>query len=71
MNKEDYLKKNVENDLWSIFREVYTIHGLSPQSENQAELLKKMSDYVYNNFAKRFTRNELEKILKEINDDRT
>lgn len=66
-NKRKIISQIIENKVWEIFKEVYEVRTESPQSDKQKELLKQISEFVYQDFGKKI---RLDK-LKEIKDGYT
>ena len=64
MNKKDYVHRRVSEDVWDIFCKVYEIKH-PPSSGKQEELLRCMSDYVYDKFATQISKERLKNIFGE------
>ena len=69
MNKKNYVRKQVGSDIWDIFSDVYQISHPAPTSEKQEQLLRRVSDYVYDKFATQISKERLKKIFGEVIDD--
>lgn len=69
MNKKNYVQKKVSQDVWDMFRKVYQIGHPDPTSEKQEELLRVVSDYIYDKFATQISKERLKKIFGEVKDD--
>lgn len=65
MVKKKAVKKDIEKAIAEAFKEAYGPHiGLFPINESHELLLTRISEYVYNNYAKHITADKLKKIRK-------
>jgi hypothetical protein len=46
-------RKEITNDLWDIFRKVYSITEVTPQSDKQTQLLDNIVEYIDTNLSTR------------------
>jgi hypothetical protein len=69
MNKKSYVRKQVGEDVWQMFKSTYKVYADEPTSDMQRELLAKIADYIYDKFATQISKTRLEDIFKKDSDD--
>ncbi len=69
MTKINLLKQIVNDRVWDTFKEVYDVYSDEPQSDKQIEFLDKISNYIYEDFARKIKVVDLQ-LMKEENDRR-
>ena len=69
MTKINLLKQIVNDRVWDTFKEVYDVYADEPQSDKQIEFLDKISNYIYEDFARKIKVVDLQ-LMKEENDRR-
>ena len=69
MNKKKLIKQIVERDVWAIYVEsggLVSAKNFKPCTDRHKEFLKQMTEYLYENFAKKL---KMEKLLEIKNQE--
>lgn len=65
MTKKQLVRKMVSQQVWEILKKHYRISTDEPQTKKQEDFLKGVSDYVYEEFAKKIKVDDLKMMKKD------